>query len=168
MANMKQVISKHNSKISKKHEDHVAPTQCNCRRGKTCPLDGKCLTAGIIYQATVKRQDNQKEETYIGLTENSFKTRYNGHTCSFRNSHKRNETALSQHIWSLKDQNIQHTIEWKIIKKCHAYSTTSKTCNLCTSEKFFIIYRPNMSSLNNRNELATDCKHRKKHLLCNY
>ena len=139
---------------------------CNCR-GKICPLDGKCLTSSIIYQATVTRQDNDKSETYIGLTDNSFKTRFNGHTCSFRNRDKRNATTLSQYIWTLKDSDIPFSIKWKLVTRSSAYSPSTKTCNLCLTEKYFIICKPEMASLNHRNELAAGCRHKKKHLLCN-
>ena len=140
---------------------------CNCRKGKACPLDEKCLVSSIIYQATVVRQDNEKVETYIGLTDNSFKTRFNGHTCSFRNENKRNATTLSQYIWTLKDQNISHSLKWKIVAKAKSYSTSNKTCNLCLREKYYIICKPEMATLNNRNELAADCRHRRKYLLSN-
>ena len=34
-----------------------------------------------------------REEIYIGLTENTFKTDYNGHISSFKNENKRNATT---------------------------------------------------------------------------
>ena len=40
---------------------------------------GKCITKELIYQATVTGKDNMKHETYVGLTENTFKTRYSNH-----------------------------------------------------------------------------------------
>ena len=169
MPNIKQIISNHNKSITKKNKPQE-PTQpsCNCRRNTVCPLDGKCLTSGVIYQATVTRQDNLKEETYVGLTDNTFKVRYTGHTSNFRNENKRNATTLSQHIWTLNDNNIPHSVKWKIIARSNSYSTSSKKCNLCLKEKYFIICKPQMASLNNRNELAAECRHRKKYLLCNY
>ena len=42
--------------------------------------DGNCLQAAVIYQAKVTRTDNNTHETYVGLTENDFKTRYRNHT----------------------------------------------------------------------------------------
>jgi hypothetical protein len=167
MPNIKQIISNHNKSTMKRINPQEPPqTTCNCRKGKACPLDGKCLTSGIIYQATVTRQDNQKEESYIGLTGNTFKTRYNGHTDSFRNENKRNSTTLSQYIWTLKDSNTPFTLKWKIMARSNPYSTSSKTCNLCLKEKYFIICKPEMGSLITRNELAAVCPHRRKYLLC--
>ena len=136
-----------------------------CRRNTNCPLDGKCLTQGIVYQATVTCHDDQRQETYVGLTDTTFKTRFNAHNSSFRNRDKRNATALSQYVWTLKDNNVQHSITWKIVTKSSSFSPSSNNCNLCNSEKYFIICT-DLGSLNTRNELATACRHRRKHLLC--
>ena len=121
----------------------------------------------LIYQATVKQDDNNKEETYIGLTENKFKIRYGNHKHSFRQIALRNATSLSKHVWKLRDKGIPHSIKWRIITQSKAYSPSTKKCRLCTLEKYYIIFKPELCTLNDRNELASECKHRKKHLLCN-
>ena len=159
MPNVDKIISAHNKSILKKNNEHISNTEktCNCRRKAECPLEGNCLTKGVIYQATVTRVDNNKEETYVGLTENNFKTRYNGHICSFRHSSKRNSTTLSNYIWKLKDDNIQHSVKWKVLAKGSPYSTATKSCSLCLKEKFIIICKPHLASLNIRNELVTEC-----------
>ena len=169
MANMDQVISAHNKYILAKQKPQPAmQNNCNCRMQSQCPLEGKCLTDNIVYQATVTRHDNHKEDSYIGLTENTFKTRYTAHKASFKHKDKRNATTLSEYIWKLKDANVEHSVKWKLISKARAYTTSSKTCNLCLEEKFFIIHKPSLATLNKRNELISSCRHRNKHLLCNY
>ena len=125
------------------------------------------LLPGILLHF-FDRQDNNKTESYVGLTENSFKTRYNNHTSSFRNQSKRHNTTLSQYIWSLKDQNIPYTLKWKILAKGRPYTTSTKSCNLCLMEKYLIICKPHLATLNIRNELSSECRHKKKHLLCNF
>ena len=171
MPNMKQTISAHNKQILRKNKTQEDTKEnnreCNCRNPAKCPIAGKCLTKSVVYQATVTREDNNKMETYIGHTENTFKTRHNGHKSSFNNKQYRNATALSQYVWKLKDSNTSYSIHWKILKKCKAYSTASKRCNLCITEKYFIICRPDLGTLNSRNELTTPCRHRTKYLLCN-
>ena len=171
MANMQQIVSSHNSRIlrntlnpSNNNANSNTNKDCNCRR-QACPLDGKCLSKSLIYQATVKRADNDEESTYIGLTEGTFKNRFTNHKHSFNNIGLRNATALSKYIWKLKDRGINHTITWKMITQANTYSTKTKLCNLCLTEIFFIICKPTMSSLNYRNELASFCRHRKKKLL---
>ena len=168
MPNMKQIISNHNKTILNKDNNTECKTNnCNCRIKEACPVNQKCQTSSLIYQATVTRHHNNKEESYIGLTDNTFKTRYNGHTSSFRNEQYRNATTLSNYIWTLKDRNINYSLKWKIIDRGRAYQPSGKNCGLCDLEKFYIISRPELASLNQRNELATSCRHRKKHLLCN-
>ena len=170
MPNVKETISVHNKSVLTKCQPKpiTDPHTCNCRDDSNCPLENKCLTSGVIYQATVTRQDINHEETYVGLTENAFKSRYNGHTSSFRNIENRHATTLSEHIWTLKDNKVPYRIKWKILSRAKAYSTSRKLCNLCIEEKYFIIHRPDLSSLNKRNELMGACRHRKKHLLCSF
>ena len=171
MSNTKQIIDNHNKKILKTHNNNTLDTKtdktCNCRRKETCPLTGNCLQSSLIYQATVIRKDNNTSETYVGLTENSFKIRFRNHTSSFRNACNKNSTELSKHIWSLKDKNIEHTISWKILAKAKPYSPANKRCNLCLLEKYFIIRNPELCTLNKRNELVSSCRHRLKALLRN-
>ena len=85
--------------------------ECNCRQKEKCPLDGNCQALGIVYQATVTRDDTNEEQTYGELTENNFKTRYLNHTSSFRNEKQKHATELSKYIWTLKERNVNHTIK---------------------------------------------------------
>ena len=179
MNNTKQIIDNHNKRILTapiQIDDTAAAAAaaaidnnktCNCRQKNTCPLDGNCLQSSVIYQATVTRKDNNTTETYIGLTENDFKTRYRNHTASFRHAKHRNSTELSKHIWTLKNNNIEHFISWRILSSHSPYNSSSKRCNLCLKEKFLIICRPELSTLNKRNELVSSCRHRNKALLRN-
>ena len=129
-----------------------------------CPMEGKCLTNNIVYQAVVATPTGEKE-SYIGLTSNTFKQRWQQHKSSFNIKSKRNETTLSQYIWKLKDKEVDYKLTWKIVGKANPFSPVSEKCNLCLKEKFFIIFRPEMCSLNTRNELATHCRHKRKRLL---
>ena len=161
MARNRTVLTKSKAEVATQQ-----PKNCNCNRNVTCPLEGNCLTKGIVYQAAVTRQDNMETESYVGLTENTFKTRFTGHTSSFRNENQKHATSLSQYIWTLKDSDTPYSIKWKILANCKPYSPASKRCNLCLTEKYFIICKPELSSLNHRNELISACRHRRKHLLC--
>ena len=120
---------------------------------------------GVVYQATVTQTNTMREDIYIGITGNEFKTRYNQHTSSFRLSHKSSATSLSEHIWKLKESNTNQTVTWKILEKAQLYSPTTGKCNLCTTEKAYIAYTH--PSLNKRRGLSSTCPHRRKHLLSN-
>ena len=138
--------------------------QCNCRNKNDCPLNGKCLTTSIIYQAKVT-SPNQPTETYIGLTENSFKARFSNHKQSFQKESLKNATELSKCVWKLKLKNLPYNITCSIVGRAKLYINRTKKCNLCTLEKLYIIYHNEMASLNKRTELISTCRHRKKYLL---
>ena len=162
MNNIKTIISNHNkAQINK--SDPTNDRKCNCRNSRTCPMDGKCNDQNIIYQAEVTTPTSS--ETYIGLCDTSFKLRYRTHVCSFRNERYKQATELSKYIWSLKDKNIVYNIKWRKVKHARSYSNSSKRCNLCLWEKYFIICQPEMSTLNNRSELMNTCRHSTKFLL---
>ena len=78
---------------------------------------GNVFWKGIVYQATVKESDTNNIDTYIGLTADPFKTRYNNHTKFFRHKKYINDSELAKHIWKLKDQDKSFTISWKIIDR---------------------------------------------------
>ena len=164
MPNVKNVLSRHNAKISKIRDVPEPPPGCNCQGGPaTCPLDGQCLTDELVYQATVTRTDTQTVETYTGLTGGTFKKRYNKHSWDFRNDE--NATTLSKHIWSLKRENIQYEIAWKTLARGRVFNPITKTCQLCLKEKYLIIFSPEGATLNKRSELFSTCRHRLKDLL---
>ena len=63
MNNTKQIIHNHNKRILTASSPPpplrlITTRQCKCRQKNTCPLDGNCLQSSVIYQATVKRKDN--------------------------------------------------------------------------------------------------------------
>ena len=169
LPNMEKIIAGHNKKIMANHQKAKKQERtCNCRAANPCPLESNCLKQNVIYQATVTESESKRVEKYIGLTECSFKTRYNLHKSSFKNKNKSKATALSEHIWSLKEKNMQHIIDWRIVSRANPYSTATKTCNLCLEEKYYIIIKPETATLNRRNELSSSCPHRRKHLLANF
>ena len=100
------------------------------------PYECRCLKESIIYQATVTT--NESKETYIGLTKNTFKERFNGHKTTFKNPSKRNSAEISKHVWKLKDQQKNYKIEWNILSDARPYSNKTKRCQLCNLEKVFI------------------------------
>ena len=77
MTNIKQNIDGHNKAILKKDNPHhkTLGNGCNCKSPDKCPLPDKCLAKLIVYQATVTTNDSKPDQTYVGLTSNTFKTR---------------------------------------------------------------------------------------------
>ena len=153
MPSMEKLITTKNQSILGKESwpSPVTAHAFNCRQPSACPVRGKCLNEGTVYQAIVTREDSNDESSCVGLTEGKFKTRYANHNTSFRYEKYRNSTEPSKHVWSLKDADVKFSIKWKISKKCKLYSTVTKRCNLCLYEKFVIVRHPELSSLNCRN-----------------
>ena len=105
MPNMAQAVSRHNAKVLKDELPPPPPPGCNCRYGTgTCPVQGRCLTDCVVYKATVKETVSGKEETYTGMTGNTFKDRWNGHKSDTRNQSDKAKTKLSAHHLGTKGQ----------------------------------------------------------------
>ena len=151
MNNAKQIIDNHNKQILKSYtqaNDTATANPNTTQNKKTC----NCLQHNRnIHQTHRKRLQNKIPN----------------HTASFRHSKHRNSTELSKHIWTLKDNNIEHYFSWHILSSHSPYNSSSKRCNLCLKGKFLIIYRPKLSTLKKRNELVSSCRHRNKALLRN-
>ena len=81
MNSVQQIINNHNKALQTSDAENNSKL-CNCREKNSCPLNGKCLKKGVVYQATVVQKLTHQRGTYIGITENEFKTRYRivGHT----------------------------------------------------------------------------------------
>ena len=88
--------------LALKYFFHRHKLHCLIGRG----IVGDSLRKSIVYQATVTTEDSTPDETYVGLTENTFKTRFTNHKTSFNNPSKRMSTELGKHVWNLKDRNI--------------------------------------------------------------
>jgi hypothetical protein len=129
-------------------------------------MSGFCLTDKIIYQASVvTTQPNPTTHTYIGLTANDFKSRLGNQKKSFNHYRYRNETTLSQFIWNLKGENIDYDIFWKIMDRAEPFNPVSGICNLCTLEKFYLIFKPETYTINKNDEINSYCLHKEAQLL---
>ena len=167
MSSVERILSKHNKRVLNNgeipHNQQVA--SCNCRVPNDCPLSGSCLESSIIYKAEVTSSQGTKQ--YIGSTETSFKQRYGNHKQSLEKRAKSTQTSLSKYIWELKDQQVEHSIRWQIVKKCSPYKCGSRSCDLCLSEKFFILTADPLGCINKNSELLQKCRHRNKFKLSN-
>ena len=63
--------------------------------------------------------------------------------------------------------NIPHTLDWSILAQKPHFNPVANFCMLCNVEKVFILYHPEFSTLNLRNELYGWCKHKEGYLLMN-
>ena len=118
-------------------------------------MNGKCNQKDIVYMATT----SDPERKYIGSTQN-FKRRWHSHCQSFKKEELSNSTALSKFIWE-NEKNPEPNIKWEVIAKAKSYSAGSKDCNLCLTEKVYILKNSrDQRCLNKRSELAQKCRHK--------
>ena len=171
-SNTKNHIAKNNAKIINsvtENENNQDERKCNCTR-KTkdkCPNNGNCLEKSVVYQAHVTA--NAKTMIYTGMTKNTFKQRFNGHNATIKKRPtKERVTTLSDHIWKLKDSNTPFSITWSIKSKAYAFSSGSKKCDLCITEKLTILSADPRYSLNQRSELLAKCPHKRAFNLKEY
>ena len=108
------IIKSHNKAIFNETLAKSSATKsCNCRNRDQCPLEGNCLEKCLIYKAVVKTEKSTK--SYIGCCETAFKTRYSNHKLSLSKKTYSTRTALSKHIWNLKENNSEFKISWSVI-----------------------------------------------------
>ena len=102
---------------------------------------------------------------YIGLTATKFKDRFANHQTSFTSQRYRNATTLSIFIWDLKEKNINFNLKWKKIDQAASFTPITGRCNLCALEKYYLIFQPEICTLNKSDELNNFCLHKKPKLL---
>ena len=172
---MKKIISSHNAKVMRKSEPTPADRTCNCRTKANCPLDGKCLVNNLVYQATLTptptppnnptinppQPIDQTPLYYIGLTSTTFKERLGNHKKSFNHRKYSQDTCLSKKIWQLRDEEgLECEVKWKLIERAQPFSPISGECALCTLEKYYILFKPELATINKRNEVNNHCFHK--------
>ena len=74
--NVRNLIKQHNSSI-KRSGTNTNKKDCNCRNNNSCPLEGKCLVACIVYEATVLTAN--QTNIYFGSADGDFKSSYKNH-----------------------------------------------------------------------------------------
>ena len=163
----------------RKSADDPQERTCNCRIKDSCPLEGKCLSDNLIYQATVtsipppqnqtptNQTDPPQTHTYIGLASTTFKIRIGNHKKSFNHRKYGKETTLSRLVWELKDQGCEYNISWKMIERAQPFSPITGVCALCTTEKWYILFKPELATINKRDEINNHCFHKVPVLLDN-
>ena len=102
---------------------------CNCRKPEQCPVENNCLKKNVVYKATLTSGVN-----YIGMTSNTFKTRFNNHINSFKNESKKASTTLAQYVWN-NNLNPEPVIKWQILQECKQYRPGQKGLSIMYHRK---------------------------------
>ena len=76
-----------------------------------------------------------------------------------------NSTTLSTYVWALKDAGKEYEIKWKVIAKTGKYTPDAIYCDVCLTEKTYILLADPKESLNVRSEILNKCRHMAKFTL---
>ena len=165
---MKNIINMHDKKIINPPKDNIART-CNCIRKHQCPLNEKCLTNNVLYQASITtNEENPKTKIYYGVSETAFKLRYTNHKKTLNNVKYRTDAELSNEYWNIISAKKTSNISWEILGTHKSYNHSSKRCLLCLDEKPAIALHKDDNMLNKRSEIISKCRHRNKYMLASY
>ena len=75
-------------------------------------------------------------------------------------------TTLSTHYWDEKEAGREPSIECTFSESgLLDFNPITGKCALCTREKFYILFKPEMASLNKRQEVFGFCRHKEAKLL---
>ena len=163
MPNLQKIIKGHNKSVLATKQNNEIINMCNCVEKDKCPLNGNCLETSTVYMGKVNITRTGQIHKYIGISEPPFKSRWLDHNKTFSHERYRSSTELSKLIWDLKDKNIEFSIDWQIISKCNSYKAGLKSCNLCDTEKLYILKNPDC--INKKSELISKCRHKRKFLI---
>ena len=75
-------------------------------------------------------------------------------------------TSLSKYYWQEKNAGSDPKITWKFLERnVPIFNPITNKCRLCLREKFNIVLRPSLASLNSMQEIFAHCKHLQSELL---
>ena len=163
MDNLIKIQNRNNKKLLRTNDQ---PLPCNCTRiNSDCPIpDGQpgknCRTKNCIYKATVRNITTNIDKVYFGSTSTELKERVRNHRNNFRDTRKENFTELAKEIHDIKRRNEAYDIKWEIMKKVKSRQPGDKYCELCSMEKFYILYYKHDNMLNNWK--MEKCRHKQK------
>ena len=133
---------------------------CNCQKSlkKDCPMPGECDQDGAIYQTTMTTNGG-RVQTYVGLAKN-FKKRYRKHKTCLEDEFAEGHTRLTTQFWIEKNAGNNPVVTWKYLERnVPTFNPVTKKCRLCLREKFTIVLRPDLATLNSRQEIFGHCRH---------
>ena len=117
------------------------------------------MTPTILYRAAVTNSKTDEQKYYYSISDTPFKERYENHKTSFRHRSHLTPSGLSKYYWKLVDNTFS-------IAKRVKGNTFINNCNLCLSEKSFIIRNlDDVNMINKRSEFLSKWRHINKQLL---
>ena len=100
----------------------------------------------------------------LHISDTPFNERYENHKTSFRYRSHLTASDLSKYYWKLVGKSSVPTIKLSIARRVKG-NTFINNCNLCLSEKAFIIRNLDDVNMLKRSEFISKCRHINKRLL---
>ena len=76
------------------------------------------------------------------------------------------QTALTNYYWKEKNAGRDPDVSWNFLEtNVPIFNPITNRCRLCLREKFNIVLKPNLASLNSRQEIFGHCRHLQFELL---
>ena len=101
----------------------------------------------------------------VGLAKD-FKARFSKHKASIATPTPKNSTTLSTHFLNQQAAGLNPKLSWRFLKtNLPTFNPVTNKCILCISEKFHILYKSELATLNSRSEIFSACRHKKAELL---
>ena len=141
---------------------------CNCINTSQWPLQQRCISNNILYQANTPLDENSETKVYYGICKTTFELRHANHKKLFNHKNPKLDTGQSNEFWRIKDNKHNANITWEILGRHQAYNTSSKRCSLCLNEKLKIVLHRDNNMLNRRTEILNKCRHKNKYALISY
>ena len=160
LPNIKSIMNAHNRKIL-----YPSPTIggriCNCINISQCPLEQRCLSNNVLYQANITHfGQNSETKDFYGICETAFILRYTSHKKSPNHRNRKSDTELSNMFWRIKGNKHSANITWNILGRHQAYNSSSKRCSPCLNEKLKTALHRNNNMLNKGTEILNKCRHK--------
>ena len=166
MSNMASIISRHNKTLlDKRAKSNYTIQFYNCRNKANFPLEGRCCQSSVVYKAAITSGGAAKH--YYRCSETEFKARFYNQNQSFKSRQKSNSTELSKAVWRAKNASEDPSFKWSTIAHPAPYQPSARTCNLCLTEKLYILQADLSTTLNKKSELNSKCRHTNKFKLKN-
>ena len=80
-SSLASIIPSHNKQVLKPRIENYG---CKSRKKERCPLDNKCFTPSIIYEAESTNNTNDEHKKYIDEAETLFKERCSNYLRDFK------------------------------------------------------------------------------------
>ena len=75
-------------------------------------------------------------------------------------------TTLSANFWAELEAGRAPSVTWRVLESnIPSFNPVTGKCQLCIREKFYIVHRPHLATLNQRQEIFSNCRHKESRLL---